>query len=171
MVERVAFMTLGVLKKPLGDDAVKGFVERLPSVYAESEGSAGFLARSIRNLQTWEHSWGPVIAPRCAPEGLPVEQLAMTLSLWQDLESVAAFSYGGLHGAALAMRREWFERGPWPSYVAWWVPAGHQPNWAEGVEHLDLLHASGSTPRAFTFRKPFDAAGNATTLKRPAGPA
>jgi hypothetical protein len=49
-------MTRGVLEKPVGDDVVKGFVDRLPSVYAESEGSAGFLARSVRDVKTWENS-------------------------------------------------------------------------------------------------------------------
>jgi hypothetical protein len=166
MRARVAFITVGVLKKPVGDEIVQGFVDRIPTVYAESEGSAGFFARSVRDLQTWEHSWGPVIAPRCVPEGLPLSQLALTLSLWQDLESVAAFAYGGLHGAALSMRWEWFERGPWPSHAAWWVPADHQPDWAEGAERLDHLHTNGPQPRAFNFRKPFDAEGNATRLKR-----
>jgi hypothetical protein len=168
MVHRIAFMTLGVMKRPAGDEVVKGFLDRLPSVYAESEGSAGFLARSVRNVETWEHSWGPVIAPRCVPEGTPLSQLAMTLSLWQDLESVAAFAYNGLHGEALSMRWEWFERGPWPTYAAWWVPEGHQPRWAEGVERIEELHANGPQPRAFNFRKPFDAEGNATKLKRAA---
>lgn len=157
-------MTLGVLKKPVGDAVVQGFVDRIASVYAAADGSAGFFARSVRNVQTWEHSWGPVVAPACVPQGLTLDQLAMTLSLWRDLESVAAYSYSGLHGDALAKRSEWFERGAWPTHVAWWVPEGHQPNWAEGVERLDHLHANGPQPRAFSFKKPFDAAGNPTRL-------
>ena len=34
----------------------------------------------------------------------------MTLSLWKDLESVAAFIYHGAHGEALMKRRERFEK-------------------------------------------------------------
>jgi hypothetical protein len=33
-------------------------------------------------------------------------QLARTLTLWRNLESVFAFSYAGRHGEALALRAE-----------------------------------------------------------------
>lgn len=165
MTARISFFTLGVMKAPAGDSVVQGFVDRLGDVYAAADGSAGFFARSIRDVQTWEHSWGPVIAPKCVPDGLSLNQLAMTLSLWRDLESVAAFSYRGMHGDALSKRGEWFTKGPWPSYVAWWVEGHHQPTWREAVDRIDLLHARGSTSAAFTFRQPFDAAGTAMRLK------
>jgi len=88
---------------------------------------------------------GAVIAPKCVPDGLTLDQLAMTLSLWRDLESVAAFSYRGIHGDALSKRAEWFMKGPWPSYVAWWVDEHHQPTWREAVDRIDQLHVYGST--------------------------
>lgn len=91
MSPRVAFMTLGVLKKPVGHSEVQGFVDRLASVYAAADGSVGFFARSVRDIKTWEHSWGPVVRPRCAPPDLALDQLAMTLSLWNSLETVAAY--------------------------------------------------------------------------------
>src|SRR5215467_4558547 len=100
MSHRIAFFTFGVLHAPVGHPEVQGFIDRIGDVYAAADGSAGFFARSIRNVQTWEHSWGPVIAPKCAPPGVGLEQLAMTLSLWRDLGSVAAFAYNGAHGDA-----------------------------------------------------------------------
>ena len=166
MTLRVSFFTLGVLKAQVGEPAVQGFVDRIGNVYAAADGSAGFFDRSVRNVETWEHSWGPVIAPECVPSGLTLNQLAMTVSLWRDLESVAAFAYGGAHGEALSKREDWFVSGPWPAYVAWWVEEHHKPNWKEAVDRIDLLHAQGSTPAAFTFRKPFDAAGSPFKLKR-----
>ena len=166
MTARIAFFTLGVLKGPVGDPLVQGFVDRLASVYAAAEGSTGFFARSIRNVDRWEHSWGPVLAPTCVPASLGLNQIAMTLSVWQDLESVAAFAYRGVHAEALAKRGDWFERGPWPGFVAWWIDAQHQPNWAEAVERIDRLHAMGSTPAAFNFRQPFDSAGQPAKLNR-----
>ena len=166
MTARIAFFTLGVLKAPIGDEVVQGFVDRLAPVYAAAEGSAGFFARSIRNVQTWEHSWGPVLAPTCVPADCGLNRLAMTLSLWRDLESVAAFAYRGLHAESLSRRGDWFERGPWPSFVAWWVDEQHQPTWAEAVERVDRLHAQGSTPAAFNFKQPFDSSGKPTKLDR-----
>lgn len=166
MSQRIAFMTFGVLKKPVGHEVVQGFVDRIASVYAAADGSVGFFARSVRDVQTWQHSWGPVVAPLCAPPGVGLDQLAMTLSLWQDLESVAAYAYQGVHAEAMSKRSAWFERGPWPSYVAWWVEKDHQPTWPEGVWRLDQLHANGARPDAFTFRQPFDSEGRPTSLKR-----
>lgn len=165
MTARIAFFTFGVLRAPVGDAVVQGFVDRIANVYAAADGSVGFFERSVRNVETWEHSWGPVIAPRCVPDGTTLNQLAMTLSLWRDLESVATFAYGGAHGEALSKRHDWVMSGAWPGYVAWWVEERHQPDWKEAVDRLDLLHAQGSTPAAFTFRRPFDSAGSRARLK------
>src|SRR5689334_13115326 len=128
MTDRIAFFTYGVLKQPIGHPEVQGFIDRVESVYGAAEGSLGFFARSERNVQTWEHSWGPVIAPQCTPQGATLNELAMALSLWRDLESVAAFAYRGAHGEALSKRKEWFRSGDWPTYVAWWVNENHKPN-------------------------------------------
>ncbi len=166
MTARIAFFTLGVLTEPVGDPVVQGFVDRVASVYAAADGSTGFFARSIRNVQTWEHSWGPVLVPTCVPADRGLNQLAMTLSVWRDLESVAAYAYRGVHAEALSNRGDWFERGPWPGFVAWWIDEHHTPNWSEGVARIDQLHAQGSTPEAFNFRQPFDSSGKPTTLNR-----
>jgi hypothetical protein len=71
MADRIAFFALGVLKAPVGDPQVQGFIDRLGDVYAAAEGSAGFFERSVRDVETWAHSWGPVMkrqdpAPRTA---------------------------------------------------------------------------------------------------------
>jgi Domain of unknown function (DUF3291) len=164
---RIALFTLGVLKAPVGDAGVQGFLDRISEVYASADGSAGFLDRSVRDLQTWEHSWGPVVAPKCVSNALPLSQLAMTISLWCDLESVAAFAYHGVHREALSRRADWFATGPWPSYVAWWVNDHHKPNWNETVDRVDHLHIHGPTSAAFTFRHPFDSTGAPTRMKAP----
>lgn len=156
---RIAFLTLGVLKEPVGHATVQGFVDRIGDVYAAAEGSAGFFDRSIRDVQTWEHSWGPVVVPRCIPDGITPAQIAMTLSLWRDLESVAAFAYHGVHREALSRREDWFDKARWPVYAAWWVEGDHRPNWQEAADRIDHLHDHGATPTAFSFRQPFDAAG------------
>ncbi len=165
-MNRIAFMTLGVLKQPVGHPEVQGFMDRLAANYAAAESSAGFFARSIRDVNTWEHSWGPVIRPRCTPQDLPLERYAMTLSLWENLEAVAAYAYHGVHAEALARRADWFVRGSWPAYVAWWVPVDHVPRWNEGTDRIDHLHSRGPTAYAFNFREPFDANGAKARLDR-----
>ncbi len=166
MIHRLAFMTLGILKQPVGHPDVQGFIDRLTDVYAAAETSPGFVARSIRDVKTWEHSWGPVVRPTCTPPDLPRERYAMTLSLWESLEAVVAYSYRGLHNEALAKRADWFVRGSWPAYVAWWVPEHHVPRWSEGTARIDHLHAHGSTAHAFTFKEPFNADNVRVTLDR-----
>lgn len=159
MTARIAFFTLGVLREPAGHAAVQGFVDRIAGVYAYMDGSEGFFARSQRNIETWEHSWGPMLLPGCAAAGLGFDRAIMTLSVWRDLKAVAAFAYRGAHGEALAKRADWFESGPWPAYAAWWIAPDHRPNWAEAVERLDRLDREGPTLAAFTFRQAYDAQG------------
>ena len=89
MAARIAFFTFGVLKEPAGHEAVQGFIDRIAGVYDHMDGSEGFFARSQRNVETWEHSWGPMVIPGCAPEGMGLDRIAMTLSTWRDVKSVA----------------------------------------------------------------------------------
>ena len=109
MTSKIAFYTFGVMKSPIGHPEVQGFLDRAGAVYAAADGSAGFFERSIRDLNSWEHSWGPIVTPKCAPEGTDPNQLAMTLSLWRDLESVRAIgraSLGDPTGLALVGRAD-----------------------------------------------------------------
>src|SRR5260370_24647158 len=103
---KLAFMTVGILREAVGHAQVQGFVDRIPGVYGAAEASDGFHDRSIRDVGTWLHSWGPVELPHCFPAPPEETQIAMTLSLWRDLESVAAFTYHGPHGEALTKRSD-----------------------------------------------------------------
>jgi len=168
MSHKLAFLTVGVLHDQVGAPRVQGFVDRIPAVYAAADASDGFQDRSIRDVATWKHSWGEVVPPACYPKLDDEERYALTLSLWNDLESVAAFAYNGAHAEALSKRKDWFESHKLPGYVAWWVPADHEVGWKEGSERLDHLHAHGSSAFAFNFARPFDAAGNPCRLDRSA---
>jgi hypothetical protein len=77
-----------------------------------------------------------------------------------DLESVYPFAYQGLHGEALRLRREWFVKPAWPTYVAWWVGDADEPSWEDAFRRMEHLHDHGPTPYAFTFSTPFDAEGH-----------
>jgi hypothetical protein len=163
-MHKLAFLTVGVLHDQVGTPRVQGFVDRIPSVYNAVDNSDGFDARSIRDVNTWKHSWGEVVPPNCYRQCHDELRFAMTLSLWTDLESVAAFAYHGPHGEALTKRREWFSDNDLPVYVAWWVPADHAVDWQEAAERLDHLHTNGSTAFAFNFSQPYDPEGNSVRL-------
>lgn len=164
MSSRLAFYTVGIMHEPVGYERIQGFVDRVPGVYAAADASAGFQSRSIRDVESWKHSWGDPVVPGCYPNVGNPEQYAMTLSLWDDLESVAAFAYKGPHGEALAYRKDWFQTLNLPGYVAWWVSAEDQVDWKQAAERLDYLHSHGSSSFAFNFRKPFDRNGNEVSL-------
>lgn len=164
MAHRLAFYTVSLLHEPVGHARVQGFIDRAPGVYAAADASIGFHSRSIRDFTTYKHSWGEIVIPKCYPPLAPADQYATTLSLWDDLESVAAFAYKGAHGEALANKKEWFQSLGVPTYVAWWVAADHQPTWQEAADRLDHLHMNGASAFAFNMRTPHDANGNPVKL-------
>ena len=100
--------SLGILLEPFGDPQVRGFEQRVPDVFGVAKDSQGFVALLS----------GPPDVPAVfsAPEF--AGRVAHALSIWRDLESVMAYSYGGLHAEALAKRKDWFTHGPCPGYVA-----------------------------------------------------
>ena len=162
MTTKLAFLTFGVLHEPVGSPRVQGFLDRAPGVYAVADASSGFQGRSVRDYETWKHSWGEIVVPRCYPQ-LDHTNYAMTLSLWDDLESVAAFVYKGAHAEALANRKDWFQALGLPSYVAWWVDVD-KVGWQEAADRMDHLHEHGPSAWAFNFRNAFDAEGNAVRM-------
>ncbi len=162
---RIAFMTFGVLYEPRAHSRSKGFIDRIPATYEVAERSEGFIDRSHLDPDTGRHSWGELVCPRFLPDELH-PNVARTLTLWRNLESVFAFSYAGLHGEALTLRAQWFRKPEFPSYVIWWVADDHVPTFIESTERLERLHANGPEPDAFNFRRAFDSDGNPTVLDR-----
>lgn len=164
MAKKLAFMTLGILHEPVGHPKVQGFVDRVPAVYDAADSSDGFIGRSERNVETWRHSWGPVLSPKCVNWSDDSPQMVSTLSFWKDLESVAAFAYQGAHGEAMKHRKDWFQEMKFPTYLAWWMNADDSLNWAQACERMDHLHENGPTPFAFNFSSAFDEEGNSYSL-------
>ena len=168
MPYKLAFMTVGILRKPVGHSQVQGFVDRLPSVYEAADSSDGFHGRSIRDVETWLHSWGTGRAPFLFSQS---SKRDVHCDDSQPLEGPGigcGFHLPRSHGEALTKRREWFEKHKLPGYVAWWVPADRQIDWKEGNARLEHLHLHGPTLVGFDFTHPFDPEGNATKLDREA---
>lgn len=172
---RIAFTTFAILNEPYGGERVKGYEDITPPVFGAAEQAEGFIDRAREiddrpDLSNFERDWGiwgPFRAPRFYQGGttLNTDSRASTVSLWRDLPSVYRFVYTGLHGEALAGRKQWFLKPQWPGYAMWWVDDEHIPTWSEACQRLEHLHDHGSTPFAFDFRRPFVAEG--TPAKRP----
>ncbi len=106
--------------------------------------------------ETWEQSWGEMVCPGFL-EAVLQDRIAQTLSLWTDIESVFAYSYGDVHAEGMKRRKEWVRDPEYPNYAAWWVADDHQPTYAEATARLEALHQNGPSPNAFNFKQAFGA--------------
>lgn len=161
----LAIYNFGLHVAPDDDPAVEGFVLREPANFEAASRASGFVGRSGYRGVPGPRSWGVQVFPRFI-EGSGFAAAPSQLSLWQDIESLMAFSYNGVHADALKHARHWNVRPSWPPLVLWWVAAGHVPDWQEGVERLEYLHDNSACARAFTFKEPFDATGEVARIDR-----
>lgn len=124
-----------------------GFMDALDHVNAQADAAPGFVWRLIGEGNDAISIDAIADDPR----------LAVNMSVWTDIDSLAAFVYRNPdHLAIMRRRREWLEQ--MDIYQAlWWVPAGRIPSVAEGMGAIELLRANGPTQQAFTFKQNFDA--------------
>jgi len=81
--------------------------------------------------------------------------IAVNMSVWEDLESLSAFVYRNSdHLSIMQRRKAWFDTMDF-YLVLWWVPKNHTPTIAEAKDRLVSLERNGATASAFTFRHPF----------------
>lgn len=145
---QLAEINVGRLIAPYGSPAVAEFVASLPAINALADAQPGFVWRltgagdDATDIQAFDD---------------PL--MAMNMSVWENLEALAAFVYRSGHRDFMRRRREWFEP-PGDAYMAlWWTPAGSRPTPAEGRARLEALRRDGPTPFAFSFRQPFPPPG------------
>lgn len=144
-LRQLAHVNVARFRRPKADPANADFVAALDAVNAAAE------------------AWPGLVWRFTAPEGddgdrrIALDPHALVnLSVWTDIESLRAFTYGDpLHRAMMRRRREWFERLD-VSLALWWVPSGTRPRLRDGLERLDRIARLGADADAFTFAKPFD---------------
>ena len=75
----------------------------------------------------------------------------VNMSVWTDVEHLAAFVFGDMHREVMRRRREWFHRMSEAYTTCWWVPAGHRPTTAEAEDRIRNLRANGPNPMCSRF--------------------
>ncbi len=139
----VAQMNIGQLWHPLHDRRSAGFTDNTARVNAVADRSPGFVWRCQDE------------AVALAAEGIRLydgDPCALaTLSVWESAAALEDFVMRTVHGAFLKRRAEWFRPQPDRTYVIWPVHAGHVPGFAEGLDRLNHLRATGPSDAAFDF--------------------
>ena len=144
MTYHLAQLNIARFRLPQDDPANADFVNNLDRVNAIAESQPGFVWRLTGNGNN-----ALDIAAFDDPN------VAINLSVWEDLESLKDFVYRNpAHREIMLRRGEWFEK--IQVYLAlWWVQQGHKPTEAEALQKLEQLQASGPCQDVFTFGKPF----------------
>jgi hypothetical protein len=145
----LAQLNIALPVEPLTSDRLAEFVALLEPVNALADAAPGFVWR----LQTED---GDATAVRAFGD----EQLIVNMSVWESLDALATFVFGGFHAEVMRRRREWFAHLRDPYAVAWWVAAGVRPTITDAEERLASLREHGPTPYAFTVRRPFPPPGS-----------
>ncbi len=143
----LAQINIGRLRAPTDDPIIAEFMAALDEINALAERSPGFVWRFMT-----EDGNATAVRP------FEDELMLINMSVWESVESLGDYVYRTDHAGFLRRRREWFERIKEAIVALWWIPAGHRPTVAEGIERIDHLRAHGPTPHAFTFRQPFSQA-------------
>jgi Domain of unknown function (DUF3291) len=142
----LAQINIGRLVAPIDHAQLADFAALLDPTNAVADAAPGFIWR----LQTDDGNATGVQAFEWDAEGSA--GVIVNLSVWADVESLAAFVFGDMHREVMRRRREWFHRMSEAYTACWWVPAGHRPTTAEAEDRIRNLRANGSNPDAFTIR-------------------
>ena len=145
MASQLAVMNIAKILYETDDPRMAGFMDNLDQINELAERSPGFVYR-------YQTEAGNATAERIFDD----PQMLLNLSVWDDIESIKAYTYKTEHVDFLRRRREWFTPADgWPVIACWWIPEGHIPGLEEAKERLEHLRDNGPTDKAFTFREAF----------------
>ncbi|MBP1852062.1 DUF3291 domain-containing protein [Rhizobium halophytocola] len=161
----LAIYNFGIHVAPYEAGEVEGFRLREPLNFEAARRACGYVGRSGYDGVAGPESWGDQTFPRFL-KGSGYDSGPSSLSLWEDIESLLAFTYSGVHAEALKNARAWNVRQSWPPLVLFWMPRGHRPGWSDGVSRLELLADEGASPAAFDFKRAFAPDASAYRIDR-----
>lgn len=140
---QLAQINIAQAKDDMESEVMRGFVERLDEINHLAESSPGFVWR----LQDESGNAADI-------QAFDDPLLLINMSVWEDIESLKTFVYRSIHVDLLRDRDAWFDKTAEAHQALWWVPAGHLPSEAEGIERLNHLQQHGPSKTAFTFARP-----------------
>ncbi len=143
----LAQFNVAKIRYPLEDPRMAEFVDNLDRINGLGDASPGWV---------WRYSTdsGNSMDERIFDD----PDIALNFTIWEDVDSLRAYTYKSDHKDFLRRRREWFVDMPeWPIVVMWWVPAGTIPTLAEAKLRLEQLRDHGPDQDAFTFRQTYPA--------------
>lgn len=144
----LAQVNIARARAPLDHPLMRDFVDQLAPVNALAEASRGFVWR----LQD-------EAGDATGVQAFDDPRIIVNLSLWESLEALRDYVYGGEHLAVLRRRRDWMEKLPGPTLALWWLPAGQLPSLAQARAALRSLAERGPSAEAFSIARPFPAPG------------
>ena len=134
---QLAQLNFGRLRYPRAAPQMRGYCEALGPVGQVALNWPGFV---------WIHDTEETIG---IAAGLFGAGMAANLSVWRDVECLRGFMECPQHAAVMKRRDEWFVPMAEATFVLWWVPAGHIPDFVEGRERLLALRRDGPGPAGF----------------------
>jgi hypothetical protein len=129
----------------INDPEMKSFRDHTDEVNALAEQSKGFV---------WRDVFDENAAPQ--PNALADEQILINFSVWEDVESLRAYTYTTFHTAIMKRQKEWFQKYGEAHYALWWIKAGTTPTEKEAIKRLGYLQEHGASEHAFTFKEVFE---------------
>src|SRR3712207_6083509 len=144
----LAQINIARMRAPLESPVMADFVALLDEINALAERSPGFV---------WRLKGEGNDATSLRP--FDDDLIIVNMSVWQDIDALRSYVYGGAHAAVMRRRRAWFSAFGAAYMALWWVPAGHLPDTVEAKERLVRLQEHGETPEAFSFKRPFPPPG------------
>lgn len=141
---QLAQVNVAVMRAPLGDPSMGGFVMAFDAVARLAEEAPGFVWR-LRDGGGGGH--------------VVVGDEVVNVTVWRDYRSMHEFVYRSLHGGMVARRRQWFLSTRQPATALWWVAAGSEPTIEEALARLEYLRRYGPSVKAFSLLRQFDSEG------------
>jgi Domain of unknown function (DUF3291) len=138
MTAHLAQLNIGKFRALRGDPRMADFFDNLDRINAAAERMPGFV---------WRLKDESGNATNIPWAGDPA--FAANLSVWESMEALEKFVFMTAHRGIYARKHEFFEPASEPSFVMWYVAAGHIPSLQEAKERLDQYRLHGGSKFAF----------------------